>query len=74
MVLLKQVEEFIMFDSILLKLVELIIKYSVKKLERNYKILKLLDNRNLLNLQEKPEFDFVYSRTLIEYGMEDRIK
>ena len=63
-----------MFDSILLKLVELIIKYSVKKLERNYKILKLLDNRNLLNLQEKPEFDFVYSRTLIEYGMEDRIK
>ena len=61
-----------MFDSILLKLVELIIKYSFKTLERNYKILKLLDNRNLLNLQEKPEFDFVYSRTLVEYGMDKK--
>jgi internalin A len=61
-----------MFDSILLKLIELIIKYSFKTLERNYKILKLLNNRNLLNLQEKPEFDFVYSRTLVEYGMDKK--
>ena len=54
--------------SLLLKIIPFIIKLAIRSIEKNEKIKRILHKFDLIEL--KTDFDSIYCRALVEYGVE----
>ncbi|HED38086.1 MAG TPA: hypothetical protein ENI76_07570, partial [Ignavibacteria bacterium] len=61
-----------MIESLLLQTIELILKFSIRKVERNQKVIRILKALGLDKLRD--DFDSIYARTLVEYGVDNKSK
>ena len=61
-----------MIEAILLKAIEQIIKLSTRRVGRSQKVIRILKTLRLDKL--KDDFDSIYARTLVEYGVDNKPK